>query len=89
MQRPLSPPEEFIEVLARDGEPLVSQWARNVRGRVRTDEDLAEELWHLEVAGGAVARALAGQVQEEWEGFVGDVLVAVTPPPGQRALPLA
>lgn len=88
VQRPLTPLEEFLEVLVRDGEPLLAEWARNVRGRIKTGDDLADELWRLELAGGPVARTLATSVTRSWEQFVGASITPSEHSRLQRPLPI-
>jgi hypothetical protein len=89
VQRTLSPAEELLEVLARDGEPVVSDWARGARGRVRRTGDLAAELDRLEYEGGLVAHVLAASVREAWRQFNGSALPSRSVPAAQQALPLA
>jgi hypothetical protein len=89
VQRPLTPAEELLEVLARDGEPVVSDWARSVRGRVRHTCDLAAELDRLESEGGLVAHVLAASVRDAWRQFGGQPLPTRAVPSAQQPLPLA
>ncbi len=86
--RPLTVAEELLEVLSQDGEPIVSGWAQNLRGRVRGADDLVSEVQRLEVEGGPVARSLAASVRHAWEEFAGAPLPAARPPAAQRPLPL-
>src|SRR5437763_496608 len=69
VQRPLDPAEELLEVLMREAEPLVAQWARGLRGRARNLDALVDEIVQLEVAGGPVARLLAASVRQAWGEF--------------------
>ncbi len=88
VQKPLTLVEEMLEVLAQDGEPIVSDWARSLRGRVRSVDDLVAEVGRLETEGGPVARTLATTVRRAWDEFAGRPLPSVGPPSAQRPLPL-
>jgi hypothetical protein len=59
-----------MEVLARDGEPLVASWASAHRGRVRGPEDLLHALQRLQADDGPQARALAATIWLTWRGLV-------------------
>ncbi len=89
VQRPLSRVEELLEVLSQDAEPLVADWARDRRSRVRDADDLVKELRQLEAEGGPVARSLAATVRSSWQEFAGSPLPGPFQPPAQRSLPLA
>lgn len=86
--RSLSPVEELLEVLMQDGEPLVRQWARGQRGKIRGCQELAVELTDLELEGGPVARTLAAAVRDAWRAFGGTPLPLLALPVGQSRLPL-
>ena len=71
LQRPLSREEELLEVLARDGGPVVAAWARAQRGKVRDAEALLAALDALQARDDTLARSLAAAVWLAWREFGG------------------
>ena len=61
--------QTLMEVLARDGEPLVASWASAHRRRVRDPEELLHALECLRAEEGAQARALAATIWLTWRGL--------------------
>jgi len=91
----MSHPEELLEVLVYEGEPLVAQWARRARGRVRDVDSLARALDRLEAEGGPVAWSLAAAVRRAWYDLGGQPPLSSSwsvpsghAPPGLRVLKL-
>jgi hypothetical protein len=58
--------QTLMEVLARDGEPLVASWASAHRRRVRDPEDLLQALERLRAEDRPQARALAATIWLTW-----------------------
>jgi hypothetical protein len=58
--------QRLLEVLARDGEPLVVAWARANRERVRDSEDLLRALERLQARASPEARSLAATIWLAW-----------------------
>ena len=87
VRRQLTMAEELLEILAQDAEPLVADWARGLRRRVRHRDDLIYELEQLEADGGPVARSLAETVRSAWREFGGSPLPTPLRPRNQPELP--
>ena len=87
VERPLSHTEELLEVLGRDGEPLVAQWARGMRGKVKDTDELVAELDRVEAGGVPVARSLGSAVRSAWREFGGVDLPHPSSLVGQWPLP--
>ena len=64
--RPPTREQTLMEVLAREGEPLVASWASAHRRRVRDPEQLLHALERLRAEGGAQAHALAATIWLAW-----------------------
>lgn len=87
LQQPLSQPQELLEVLVHEGEPLVSAWARQVRRGVRDVDSLALELARLEADGGPVALSLAAAARRAWHEFGGEPLLGSAGSPRSELAP--
>jgi capsid protein len=70
LERPLTPEQELLTVLAHDGEPRLRAWARTHREHVRGPSDLLAELRRLQARGPA-ARSLAAAIWLAWRDFGG------------------
>jgi hypothetical protein len=58
-----------MEVLAREGQPLVASWASAHRRRVRDPEDLLHALERLHAEDAPHSRALAATIWLTWRGL--------------------
>jgi hypothetical protein len=63
--------QALLEVLAREGEPLVASWARAHAQEVRDSEDLLRALEQLQAEGDPVAHALAATIYLAWRNLGG------------------